>query len=163
MVYLNVDKKSFGVKYTHVDYESVGIGPWEKDVETGDRAHHIHFSQKETEELFVIPVTVLGVVLGYVTADAADLVALLVTGGLLTAGAVSSIEIRDLIVDETNSFWTVTGKEKLRSKELPGAAAQYAAIIIPVINLLATVPDYYRVGSLMLWDLAGLGDPDEYA
>jgi len=73
-----------------------------------------------------------------------------------------TIEIRDPIVDETNSFWLVTGKEKISSKALPSGGAQYAAIVIPVVNLFATVPNYYRAGSLLLWDFADLGDPDDY-
>lgn len=156
-----VSGKSFGIPYSHVDYESVWVEPRAGALLTGRQAYHNHIPQEIALGLTNLPPSVLGLVIGGILGAPTGFG--IIIGGAIGAvvGYVGGAALRTLLLDETNSFWIVSGINSAAAQGLSNPDWYWTAVIFPLAPLLK-VPNYMRVGSLLLWDTARLGDPEEY-
>jgi len=158
-----VSGKSFGVPYSHVDYESVGVEPQYEDLLDGRMAYHRHISQKQTEELTSMPPVVAGAAIGGVLGLAGGVTAII--GATLGAalGQMGGTELKYALIDETGSFWIVSGINDCTWKQIFTPGAQLGFFLMSPLNaILRGIPNYVRIGSILVWDVAGLGNPDDY-
>lgn len=111
-----------------------------------------------------VPPSALGGAIGGLMGAPGGLLGIAIGGAIGgIAGYVAGAPLRTLLLDETSSFWIVSGINNAAAQDLLSPGWHWAAILWSPLNaLLKGIPNYMRVGSLLLWDTAGLGDPEEY-